>query len=142
MNIIIINGPNLNMLGYRDPKLYGAMTLLEMNEVIKNTFPKVNIEFHQSNHEGEIIDIIHSIKLNETKYNGVIINGGGYTHTSIAIGDALELLEIPIIEVHLSQVDIREKYRQNSFISPHALKKYIGEKEVSYLKAVEYITKI
>lgn len=142
MNIIIINGPNLNMLGYRNHKNYGSKTLEQINELIITNFPKVDFEFYQSNHEGDIIDKIQEVKYREENYCGLIINPGGYTHTSVAIGDALEYLEIPIIEVHLSNVTKREEFRQLSYVTKHAITNYCGEKEVSYLKAIKHLIEL
>ncbi len=139
MNIWIINGPNLNMLGYRDSDIYGSLTLDDLNNLINLKFPDVDFSFAQSNHEGEIIDWIQYIKLNETSIDGLIINAGGYTHTSIAIADSLELLTIPIIEVHLSDIYKREQFRHQSYIANHATERFWGEGEASYLKAVNYV---
>ncbi len=114
--IIIINGPNLNLLGKRETEIYGTKTLQQIqNECIK-VFQKDNLElvFFQSNSESDIIDKIHESK----NYEGLIINAGAFTHTSIAIHDALKILQIPKIEVHISNIYNREEFRKNSFVSP------------------------
>ena len=114
--IIIINGPNLNLLGEREVELYGTKTLKEIekecSEIFKND--KLSLNFFQSNSESEIIDKIHICN----NYDGMIINAGAFTHTSIAIHDALKIVKIPKIEVHISNIYSREEFRKNSFISP------------------------
>tara|TARA_B100001057_G_scaffold229528_1_gene229871 strand:+ start:494 stop:919 length:426 start_codon:yes stop_codon:yes gene_type:complete len=114
--IIIINGPNLNLLGSREKEIYGDKTLKEIESECKSYFLKKNIkvEFIQSNSESKIIDTIHKAR----EYNGLIINAGAFTHTSIAIHDALKILKIPKIEVHISNIYSREEFRKKSFISP------------------------
>ena len=115
-NIIIINGPNLNLLGEREIELYGTKTLKEIEEECCEIFKKdkLNLDFFQSNSESEIIDKIQICK----NYDGMIINAGAFTHTSIAIHDALKMVRIPKIEVHISNIYNREEFRKNSFISP------------------------
>ena len=114
--IIIINGPNLNLLGSREKEIYGDKTLKEIESECKSYFLKKNIkvEFIQSNSESKIIDTIHKAR----EYDGLIINAGAFTHTSIAIHDALKILKIPKIEVHISNIYSREEFRKKSFISP------------------------
>tara|TARA_B100001027_G_C16109052_1_gene259603 strand:- start:9 stop:434 length:426 start_codon:yes stop_codon:yes gene_type:complete len=114
--IIIINGPNLNLLGEREVELYGTKTLKEIEEECCEIFEndKLNLDFFQSNSESEIIDKIQIYK----SYDGMIINAGAFTHTSIAIHDALKMVQIPKIEVHISNIYNREEFRKNSFISP------------------------
>lgn len=132
--ILVINGPNLNMLGLRDPNHYGSLTLAEINEMIMEdkTF---DFEFFQSNHEGAIVDKIQQYK----NYDGIIINPAAYTHTSLAIGDALEIADIPKVEVHLSKVDEREEYRRVNFVRNVVDATFQGEKAYSYIKAVIYL---
>jgi len=137
MNILLIHGPNLNMLGKRDPKLYGAMTQAELFEVIVDHFPKHEFTFYQSNYEGELIDVIQN-SMSEP-YDGLIINPGALTHTSIALRDALELLSIPKVEVHLSDIDNREPFRKLDYISDVVNAKFMGKKENSYLEAIKYL---
>ena len=114
--IIVINGPNLNLLGSREKEIYGDKTLKEIERECKNYFfkKKIKVEFFQSNSESKIIDIIHDAR----NYDGLIINAGAFTHTSIAIHDALKVLTIPKIEVHISNIYNREEFRKKSFISP------------------------
>jgi len=138
MNILVINGPNLNMLGSRDPEQYGTFSLLELEKLIKAEFPKEEFTFFQSNIEGEIITKIQNAPNN---YDALIINPGGYTHTSVSIKDALELINIPKIEVHLSLISSREDFR-NVMITTQSTDGYIsGFKENSYLAAVYLLTK-
>lgn len=112
MNIFVLNGPNLNMLGSRDPDQYGLRTLKQIESWLVESFPDHNFTFFQSNLEGELIQKIQL--LTEKTHDGLIANFGGYTHTSVAIRDALELLEIPIVEVHLSNIHAREEFRHTS----------------------------
>ena len=112
--ILIINGPNLNLLGSREPNIYGNKTLGEIEEECKNEFKNIKIIFAQSNSEGEIIEFIH----NSSDYSGIIINAGAFTHTSIAIHDALKAVTLPKVEVHISNIYSREDFRKKSFISP------------------------
>lgn len=112
MNILVLNGPNLNLLGERDANVYGSETLSDIETLLRNTFPDVDFIFVQSNHEGELIDALHSARTGVV--DGVVANWGGYTHTSAAIHDALELLDIPKVEVHLSNIHAREEFRERS----------------------------
>jgi 3-dehydroquinate dehydratase-2 len=139
MKIIIINGPNLNLLGKRDKKLYGALTLKKINSFIEKAFPKDNFTFFQSNIEGEIVtQIQNAVK----KYDGIIINPGGYAHTSISIRDALTDSTLPKIEVHLSNLSSRENFRQ-ILLTASVCEGYIsGFKENSYTAAVYLLHKI
>ena len=139
MRILVINGPNLNMLGKRDPDQYGALTLAGIEEAIKDEYPDDNFEFFQSNLEGEIVSAIQSAA---DIFDGVIINPGGYSHTSVAIRDALEICRIPKIEVHLSNLASRESYRQ-VFITASACDGHLsGFKEHGYLAAVYLLKRI
>jgi len=115
MKILIINGPNLNLLGTREPDIYGHESFEEYLKKLRAFFPDLDINYHQSNSEGELIDLIQN---QGSISNGVIINAGAYTHTSLAISDAIRSLSAPCIEVHLSNVFKRENYRQHSFLSP------------------------
>jgi 3-dehydroquinate dehydratase-2 len=131
MKILILNGPNLNLLGAREEKHYGALTIEELEKQIRNKFPEIEFDFFQSNHEGGLIDQIQNA---EEKFDGLIINPGGFAHSSVAIRDALELCKIPKIEVHLSNVSARENFRQklvttpvcDGYISGFKLKSYFG----------------
>jgi 3-dehydroquinate dehydratase-2 len=136
MKIIVIHGPNLNLLGTREPEHYGSMTLKKINNMIMQYAKKekIEIDIFNSNHEGEIIDIIHGAI--ET-IDGIIINPGAFTHTSIAIRDALLACGIPTIEVHLSNIYQREEFRHRSYISDIALGVITGLKEQGYILAIK-----
>jgi 3-dehydroquinate dehydratase II len=110
MNIHIINGPNLNLLGRREPDVYGNRTFEEFLEKLKKDFPEHNLSYYQSNVEGELINELHKA----THYDVIIMNPGGYTHTSVAIADAIAAIEVPVIEVHISNIFAREEYRHVS----------------------------
>ena len=122
MKIMIINGPNINMLGIRETNLYGITFYQDLEKKIKIWAKENNlkVEIHQSNYEGKIIDLIQ--KAYFKKFNGIILNAGGYTHTSISILDALKSTNIPCIEVHLTDIEKREEYRKRSYISEYAFK--------------------
>lgn len=137
MNILVIHGPNLNMLGRRNPELYGSMTQDELFDALDSHFDDVDFVFYQSNYEGELIGVIHSI-MNED-YDALIINPGALTHTSIALRDALEMLEIPKVEVHLSNIDQREAYRKVDYIKEVVDACFMGKKLDSYIDAVEFL---
>jgi 3-dehydroquinate dehydratase-2 len=111
MKILVINGPNLNMLGTRDPEMYGIETLDTINQFVKNNCDNVNFDFFQSNHEGEIID---KIQFAHKSVEGIIINPGALSHYSIAIRDAIESCQLPVIEVHLTNISAREEFRRES----------------------------
>ncbi|GAB5387921.1 MAG: type II 3-dehydroquinate dehydratase [Alphaproteobacteria bacterium] len=117
--ITIINGPNLNMLGQREPEIYGATTLPQIERMCSRHAAEMGleIEFKQSNHEGALIDWLHDARENA---DGIIINAGAYTHTSIAVMDALKLTDLPVIELHLSNTHARESFRHHSYIAPVA----------------------
>ena len=139
MNIICINGPNLNLLGKRDKSHYGKLSLTKIESLLKKEFPKVFFTFFQSNEEGEIIEKIQEAS---STYQGLIINPGGYAHTSVAIRDALEACKIPKVEVHLSHLVNRENFRQ-SLITASGCDGYIsGFKEHSYLAGAYLLTKL
>ncbi len=139
MNILVINGPNLNLLGKRDPEKYGSVTLDEIEGTIKSEYPNDNFQFFQSNLEGEIVNQIQDAPNN---FDALIINPGGYTHTSVAIRDALEIINIPKIEVHLSNLSTREDFRK-VMITTGSSNGYIsGFKEKGYLAAIYLIKKL
>ncbi len=138
MKILIINGPNLNFLGLREPHIYGTQTLNDLENLIKDYSQDKNIkvDFFQSNHEGAIIDAIQNAY---QKVDAIIINPAAYTHTSIAIADALKAVNIPAIEVHLSDLSNREAYRQISYIRDYCLKTFSGLGFDGYLRAIDYL---
>ena len=139
MKILVLNGPNLNLLSKRDKKKYGNKDLNKIETLIKKEYPKINFTFYQSNLEGELVNWIQKA---DKSFDGLIINPGGYSHTSIAIHDALELCRIPKIEVHLSHLANREDFRQN-LITAKKTDGYIsGFAENGYLAAIYLIVKI
>ena len=123
MKIIIINGPNLNLLGKREPEVYGDQSFDSFFKTIKDEYSQITLEYFQSNIEGEIIDKLHEVGFD---YDGIILNAGAYTHTSIGIGDAVKAIETPVVEVHISNTFSRETFRHQSFISPNAKGVIIG----------------
>lgn len=139
MKIIVLNGPNLNMLGARDENQYGKMTLAGIEELLKTEYPDFKFEFFQSNIEGELIDHVQKAADN---FDGLIINPGGYSHTSVALRDALELCRIPKIEVHLSNLADREDFRKHSLTASKTNGYISGFKEDGYLAAVYLLIKI
>ncbi|MDZ7758320.1 type II 3-dehydroquinate dehydratase [Rhodohalobacter sp.] len=140
MKILVLNGPNLNLLGKRDPAVYGSETLTDIENRLNEQFPDIKFEFIQSNHEGELIDAIHEAR--DGSVDALIANWGGFTHSSVAIHDALELLEIPKVEVHLSNIHAREEFRERS-ITGKAMDGIItGFGVDSYLLGVEATLKI
>lgn len=139
--ILIINGPNLNLLGTREPEIYGKFTLADIENKLKNFAKKINVEIEcfQSNHEGEIVDKIGGAKNN---FEGIIINPAAYTHTSVAIRDAISSVGMPVIEVHISNIYSREQFRHNSFIAPVAVGQISGLGVDGYLFALEKLSKM
>ncbi len=132
--LIIINGPNLNLLGKREPNIYGSLSFTEFLDEIKHKYPDVMIEHFQSNIEGEIIDKLHDVGFN---YDGVILNAAAYTHTSVGIGDAVKAIETPVVEVHISNTFSREEFRHQSYISPNARGVILGFGLQSYELAIQ-----
>lgn len=136
MKILVINGPNLNMLGIREPEIYGSLTLKTIEEELltySKDFKGVDLEFFQSNVEGEIVSKIQNALGN---FDGLIINPAAYTHTSVAILDAIKAVKIPTVEVHLSNISSREDFRHNSYISPASVGVIAGFKQDSYKMAL------
>jgi len=138
MKILVINGPNLNMLGIREPDIYGKKTYKDLVELIKKHCDKKKIEvkLYQSNHEGDIVDEIQSAY---DKFDGIVINPGAYTHTSVAILDALKAVGIPTVEVHISEVSEREAFRQISYIREYCEKTITGKGFDGYLEAIDFL---
>jgi len=137
MKITIINGPNLNLLGTRETDIYGTQTFDSYLDSLKTSFPKITIEYFQSNIEGEIINYIHESK----SYDGIILNAAAYTHTSVGIADAVNSIDCKVIEVHISNTYSREEYRHNSFLSPVVDGIIIGFGLDSYRLALESLIK-
>ena len=115
MKILIINGPNLNLLGTREPQHYGTGTMDGVLDALKSQYPRVEFDYYQSNVEGFLIDRLH--KTLEEPCNGVVLNAGGYTHTSVALRDAIAAIKVPVVEVHISNVHSREEFRHRSLLS-------------------------
>jgi len=137
--ILLINGPNLNLLGARKPEIYGSKTLAEIVKDVQRQGKKLDLDVvdFQSNFEGAIIDFIHAQR---HIGSGIVINAGAYTHTSIAIRDALEAVELPVVEVHISDIHTRETFRHHSYISDIAEKCIVGEGVKGYVMALEFIS--
>ena len=140
MKILVINGPNMNMLGIREPHIYGKETYRDLVNMIKSHAKKkgIKVRFFQSNHEGKIVDKIHSVY---KKVDGIVINPAAYTHTSIAILDAFKTVGIPTVEVHISEVGEREEFRRFSYISLVAKKVIAGKGTAGYLEAIDELCK-
>ena len=138
MKIFVINGPNINMLGIREPKIYGPKTYSDLEEFILDAFESAEVtgEIFQSNHEGEIID---QIQESLGWADGIVINPGAYTHTSIAIADALRAIEIPTVEVHLSDTDKREDFRKISYVETVAVRTIKGKGFEGYKEAIDFL---
>lgn len=134
MKIAIINGPNLNLLGKREPEVYGNVTFESFFETLKNKYPTLELSYFQSNIEGELIDKIQEVGFT---YDGIILNAAAYTHTSVGIGDAVKAIITPVIEVHISNTFARETFRHQSFISPNAKGIIIGFGLKSYELALQ-----
>ena len=134
MKIIIINGPNLNLLGKREPEIYGANSFDDYFKVLQNKFSSIDLSYFQSNIEGEIIDKLHEVGFN---YDGIILNAAAYTHTSVGIGDAVKAIETPVVEVHISNVHAREEFRHHSYIAANAKGVIVGFGLKSYDLAIE-----
>jgi 3-dehydroquinate dehydratase-2 len=133
MRILVINGPNLNLLGKREPQLYGSSTLDDIETMLSRAFPDVKFEFYQSNIEGVLVE--HVQKALSGAFDGVLLNAGAYTHTSYALRDAVAMLKVPVIEVHLTNVYAREEFRHRSVIAPVCWGVVAGFGAQSYLLA-------
>lgn len=140
MKLSILNGPNLNMLGKRDPKQYGTETLDDIEKLLIDSFPDYEMTFFQSNLEGELVEVIQS--LTDSDFDGVMVNFGGYSHTSVAIRDALELVELPIVEVHLSNIHAREEFREQTLTGAVADGIITGFGKQSYLLGVHALEQL
>lgn len=141
MNILVINGPNINMLGIREPGIYGKNTFADLLRLINDTAKElnINIEQFQSNHEGDIVD---KIQWAYGRIDGIVINPAAYTHTSVAILDALKSVAIPAVEVHISDVDAREDFRQISYAGMACCKTIKGHGLQGYREAIEYLDQL
>lgn len=135
-NILVLNGPNLNLLGKREPHIYGSQTFEDYFEQIKFSYPNVVLHYFQSNHEGQLIDKLHEIGF---LYDGIVFNPGGYTHTSVALADAVSAIKAPVIEVHISNTFAREAFRHHSYISGVARGTIIGLGLAGYQLAISFL---
>jgi 3-dehydroquinate dehydratase-2 len=139
--VLILNGPNLNLLGLREPAVYGAATLADVEALCRSTAARIGaeVEFVQSNHEGVLIDAIHDAgrRVKAGTLAGVVFNPGAYTHTSVALHDAIKGAEVPVIEVHISNVHAREAFRHHSYVSPVAAGIVVGFGVEGYALAIE-----
>jgi 3-dehydroquinate dehydratase II len=138
LKIIIINGPNLNLLGKREPEIYGSMSFEVYFESLKEKFPEVELYYYQSNIEGKLIDKIHEVGFS---FDAVLLNAGGYTHTSVAISDAIAGVKTPVLEVHISNIYKREEFRHKSIISKECIGMISGLGLMGYELGIEYFLK-
>ena len=138
MKILILNGPNLNLLGKREPEIYGTMSFDDYLLQLRQRFPNHEISYFQTNHEGVMID-----KLQEAdgQYDAVVMNPGAYAHTSIALADCIRAIGIPVVEVHISDISKREPYRQHSYTGEACLKRIMGMGLDGYAQAIEFVVK-
>ena len=145
MHILIINGPNLNRLGVRKPEIYGSKSMAQILLEIQQMWPDVHFVYQQSNHEGDLIDWIQDAAKplqdgsSNLQVQGIVLNAGGYSHTSVALRDAVEECEVPVVEVHISDITKREPFRQTSLLTDVCAHSIIGKGMDGYLKAVEWL---
>ena len=139
MNILVINGPNLNMLGIREPEIYGKATYTDLCDLIRAHAEKlgVSVTLYQSNHEGDLVDAIQQAY---GKQDGIVINPGAYTHTSVALLDALKAVAVPAVEVHISDPDTREDFRKISYVRAACVRTIKGHGFDGYLEAIDFLT--
>ena len=135
VKIIIINGPNLNLLGKREPEIYGSDSFEDFFSRLKEQYPSIELEYYQSNVEGELINKIHEVGFD---YDGILINAGGYTHTSVAISDAIAAVTSPVLEVHISNIYKREEFRHKSIISKECIGMIAGLGLAGYDLGIQY----
>lgn len=136
--ILILNGPNLNLLGRREPEVYGKLSMEEYINALIADYPAVDIEYYQSNHEGDLIDKLHESGFDE-ECLGIVLNAGALTHTSVALADAIRAIDTPVVEVHISNVHARETYRHHSYLSAACRGVILGFGLDSYRLAIEAI---
>ncbi len=145
MKVLILNGPNLNRLGLRKPEIYGSKTMAQILLEIQQMWPDVHFVYQQSNHEGDLIDWIQDAAKplqdgsSNLQVQGIVLNAGGYSHTSVALRDAVEECEVPVVEVHISDITKREPFRQTSLLTDVCAHSIIGKGTDGYLKAVEWL---
>jgi len=136
MKIIIINGPNLNLLGKRQPTIYGNRSFDDYFKTLCNEFPSIELAYFQSNHEGALIDKLQEVGFD---WDGIVLNAGGYTHTSVALTDAVAAIETPVIEVHISNIYEREPFRHHSYLKVNCIESIVGKGLAGYKDAVDYL---
>ena len=144
MRIVILNGPNLNLLGKREPHIYGTQSMEQLLIDIQRTYPEARLEYYQSNHEGDLIDWVQKyglLNLKDEPCDGIVLNAGGYTHTSIALRDAVACCQIPVVEVHVSDIAQREEFRRVSLLRDVCAHTIIGKGVAGYKQAIEWIIK-
>ena len=138
MKILILNGPNLNLLGKREPHIYGTQTFDDYLLLLKQQFPAIELEYFQSNHEGDLIDALQKAGF-DAAYTGIVLNGGAFTHTSVAIADAIGAIKTPVVEVHISNIHAREIFRHHSWFSAKCVGVIVGLGLTGYKLAIEYL---
>ena len=139
MKIFILNGPNLNRLGKRQPDIYGSTSMAQILLQIQQQWPDVHFVYRQSNHEGDLIDWIQEANLDTKPTTGIVLNAGGYTHTSVALRDAVEDSDLPVVEVHISNIAAREPFRRTSLLTDVCAHSIIGHGTDGYSEAVEWL---
>ncbi len=141
LRVLVLNGPNLNLLGTRKPEIYGTTTLADIERMMRKRAAELGIEmdFMQTNHEGELVETIQKAK---GKYQYLLLNAAAYTHTSVAIRDAIEAVELPAVEIHLSNIHAREEFRHHSLIAPVCVGQICGFGAKSYLLALQYVAEM
>ena len=140
MKIIILNGPNLNLLGHREKSIYGSRSFEDYFDELKQGFPALELSYFQSNTEGALIDKLHEVGFSD--YKGIIFNAGAYTHTSVALADAIKAIEVSVVEVHISNVYAREAFRHKSMIAPYCKGSISGFGLESYRLALQYFERL
>ena len=135
MKLLILNGPNLNLLGTREPSVYGNISFDEYLTELRKRFPQATIDYFQSNAEGALIDKVHETGFD---YDGIVLNAGAYTHTSVALADAVRAVTAPVIEVHISNIHARETFRHHSYLAPHCRGSIVGLGLEGYALAVAF----
>ena len=136
MKVIIINGPNLNLLGKREPEIYGRLSFEDYFARLQQEFPTITLHYFQSNHEGELIDKIHEVGFS---YDGIVLNAGAYTHTSIALSDAIAAIPTPVVEVHISNIHARESFRHHSYLASKCVGSIVGLGLKGYELAIDFL---
>ena len=143
MKILILNGPNLNRLGKRKPEIYGSWTMAQILLDIQRNWPDVHFVYKQSNHEGDLIDWLQEAndkgQISNDQYAGIVLNAGGYSHTSVALRDAVEESEVPVVEVHISDIHAREPFRNTDILADVCARTIMGHGTDGYKEAVEHI---